>query len=457
MSLNHQCPGLINSISFYDNGSNFNNFAPLRVAVLKGCHLTLVDYFNIIMKAMKRPFVMTYCNAYHGSDNSIWNELLYNRSEFSLYFMEYNFPWYTNHQLSPTFYFANAVTILSGKILANNGNSFTILNSFSLELWLLLCALFVVIAICHEFLNKKYSKWISLLIDVLGEFSKLWAVFINQSNQFGNICCVKHLILNSVTVISIFIITLFFTSEILSNLLFHPLVKIDTLDDLVKFVTQHQDVKLISDNVTSSWSSIRNWKGERAQFIFSKMNSVKIYQFDYKQVYHGKSIILSFDSNFERMLKSHRDLSFHMSADRLFGLYYGIIYSKYIDIKTKRFIDSIMTSLFESGIYNFVEERKGSKRLNIVEDDPPQTISLSYFKKIVFIYMYNIIILLIILVVEILLFLLTCKNIRSQFKHSKVSRRECSQVILLSKNFGKYYSSSSINLHTSFCNQKIAK
>ena len=234
------------------------------------------------------------------------------------------------------------------------------------------------------------------------------------------------------TVISIFIITLFFTSEILSNLLFHPLVKIDTLDDLVDYLKQHQDVKLISDNVTSTWYILPNVK--HAKYIFTRMTSAKMTQFDYKPVYHGKSIIISFDSIFEQMLKFNRDLSFHMSADRLFSLSYGIIYSKHIDLKTKRFIDSMMSSFFESGIYNFVEERKDSKHLDIQEDDPPQTISLSYFKKVINIYAYNAIILIFSLIVEILLFLYKFKKISSHLKHSRV---ESSQLILLTKYFGK--------------------
>ena len=346
--------------------------------------------------------------------------------------MEVNHNWYQNIQYSPTFFFGNAITILTGKILANNGNGFSILSSFSLHLWSIFFAILILIAIFNNILHHKYSKWTLYLAGVVGHFMKLWAVFINQSNQFGNICCVKHLILNSVTVISIFNITLFFTSEILSNLLFHPLVKIDTLDDLVDYLKQHQGVKLISDNVTSTWYILPNVK--HAKYIFTRMTSAKMTQFDYKPVYHGKSIIISFDSTFEQMLKFNRDISFHMSADRLFSLSYGIIYSKHIDSKTKRFIDSMMSSFFESGIYNFVEERKDSKHLDIEEDDPPQTISLSYFKKVINIYAYNAIILIFSLIIEILLFLYKFKKISSHLKHSRV---ESSQLILLTKYFGK--------------------
>ena len=56
MSLNNKCPGLIYNSS-YDNSDE----EPLRVTVLAGCHVTMVEQFNIIMQLMKRPFVITFC------------------------------------------------------------------------------------------------------------------------------------------------------------------------------------------------------------------------------------------------------------------------------------------------------------------------------------------------------------------------------------------------------------
>ena len=83
------------------------------------------------------------------------------------------------------------------------------------------------------------------MLKVLGDILRLWILFINVSVEFGNICSIKKLILNSVIVISIFQMSMFFNSEILSNLLIQPLVIIDTLDDLVQFSKQNRDVKNI--------------------------------------------------------------------------------------------------------------------------------------------------------------------------------------------------------------------
>ena len=401
MSSNQQCAGLINSSYVFDN------IAPLRVAILKGCSFTKIEYFNEIIKRLKIPFIITYCGSYGEEVNGKWTgivgQLVDNRSDFSANVFPFNDRYYQYIQYSPSFNFGNAITILSGKILANNENGFSILlRSYSLDIWLLLSSMFIVIALCNRILHKECSKWTFYLMGIVGHFMKLWAVFINQSNQqFANICCVKHLILNSVTIITIFLMTLFFNSEILSNLLFRPLVKIDTLNDLVEFVRQHDDVKLITDKLATPWLILKNWHDDRAQFILPKMTNTPLAKFDYNRVYHGESILISFDNTFERMLKFNRQLSFHMSADRLFGYQYGFVYSKYIDIKIKIFIDFIMSSLFETGIYHYNEDKKRGKRLKIDEKDPPQTISISYFKKIIITYLYGVILLIFNLIIEI--------------------------------------------------------
>ena len=401
MALKNRCPGLIYNSS-YDNG----DIEPLRVAVLDGCRLTQVDDFNIIMNTIKRSFVITYCDNYGEKVNGEWNgimgELVNNRSDFSPNPFNINHDSYQILQYSPTFFYGNAITILSGKILANNGNGLSILSSFSLKLWLILFAVFVVIATCNRIFHKEYSMWTWYLLGVVGQFMKLWAVFINQSNQFGNICCVKHLILNSVTLISIFVMTLFFSSEILTNLLIQPLIKIDTMDDLVKFVTLHKDVKLISDNKTSSYRIMRGWEDERAKFILPRITSVPFNKFDYKQVYHGKSIVILFDSILGGILRINQHLNFHLSADRLFGRSYALLFSKFIDTKTKILIDSIIFSLFESGIHEFLYYRRNSIKLDVKEDDPEQTISMSYFKNVMIIYIYCSISLIFIFILELI-------------------------------------------------------
>ena len=161
-------------------------------------------------------------------------------------------------QYSPTFFAGNPITILSGRILANSGNRTLLISTFSLEIWISFVCSATLIAIWNSIQHKEYSKWTFDLVDIVDHIFKLLVVSINQSNQFGNICCVKHLIVNSITIIALFIVSLFFNSEILSRILFRPLVEIGTMDDLVDDVKLHQDVNLISDKLTSTWSIMQD-------------------------------------------------------------------------------------------------------------------------------------------------------------------------------------------------------
>ena len=69
MSLIQKCPGLINSTFHGD-------IAPLRVAVFDGCYFTSVGFFNILLKAMKTSFILTYCDSYGVNTNGTWTGII---------------------------------------------------------------------------------------------------------------------------------------------------------------------------------------------------------------------------------------------------------------------------------------------------------------------------------------------------------------------------------------------
>ena len=150
---------------------------------------------------------------------------------------------------------------------------------------------------------------------------------------------------------------------------------------------------------------MHTWDDERAKFISKRMVNEQVKKFDYNQVYHGKSILISFDTNFRRILKANPDLGFHMSAERMYGNQFGCLYSKFIDVKTKRFIDVMISSLFESGIHPFLENRKYSKRLHVEDDEPFEAFSFYHFKKVIHIYCYILFALPCIFIVEFLVYL----------------------------------------------------
>ena len=149
MSSNNRCPGLINSSNVYEYDK-----APLRVAVVDGCHFTFVYYLNMISEALNRPLIVTYCDGYGKPINNQWTgvlgELTNNRSDFSLSVAPIIYAWYHLIDYTPTISYGNALTIFTGKLLANNGDMFAIFNSFSSDIWLIFSVMLVISSICKN-------------------------------------------------------------------------------------------------------------------------------------------------------------------------------------------------------------------------------------------------------------------------------------------------------------------
>ena len=171
-----------------------------------------------------------------------------------------------------------------------------------------------------------------------------------DSKKYSRFCCSKHLILNSTILISIFLMMLFFNSEILSNIVYNPLLNIDSIDDLAQFISTNPDVSLISDNSTFSWNLMKTWKVDQVQILFRKMQAVFASDFDYQRVYRGKTIIISLDNILARIVNGYPSLKFHLSNDRHFGSQFALIYSKHLNIDSKKIIDSKIRSVVESGL-----------------------------------------------------------------------------------------------------------
>lgn len=389
------CPGLNLSKNVT------NNLPPLRVAFSKVCTFFRPKIFKILIDKLKMPYIVKQYDSYGTKMNGQWTgiigELVANRSDFTPSVAALNYDRYQAMEFSPTIGYRNSFSILSGRLFANNENGLTVFTSFTMELWITIVLTFVIIAIIDVILqsNNNFLKIISI-------FSKLLFVFINQSSQFSIICCYKHLFLRSIVIISIFMISIFFSSEILSKLVFQPQIIIDTLDDLVHFIEVNPDVEIVSDNASYTWKNLIQWNDNRAKFLLGKLKHIPVTRFDYKQVYRGKTIIICFDTTFENIIKDNPHLKFHLSSERLFGNKYGVTYTKSIHPSIKSVIDITFRALFESGIHNYNDERQFSKILYFVEEDLPTVIKLSYFGNIISFYIYQDIGLILVLLVEIL-------------------------------------------------------
>ena len=174
--------------------------------------------------------------------------------------------------------------------------------------------------------------------------------------------------MNTSTLISITLMTLFFNTQLSSNLIHHPILHINSIDDLVQFIFKYPNVKLVSDNRISSWQLIWNWKGQQGEMIKKRLTNVALYKINYSDVYNGQTIIIGPDVAFQDMINVNSHLKFHLSRDRHYGTQLGLLYSKSIDKDLKYKLDLICVALFESGLMNSYKEiRAKIERINIVD------------------------------------------------------------------------------------------
>ena len=367
----------------------------IRFALRKDCKLLPIDVLFSVIKSLNMPYILTFHDKYGLEIDGKWTDLIgevvNNRSDIGATFSVITDKRHKVIDFSPPLGYGSPVTILSGKIYASNGNQFNILDCFSTELWIAFGLSLIIVAIFEEILHfqTKYS-FLTIIMKIFKNNCTFMMRFLNQNpKSLSRICCTSHLLLYSSTLLSIFLMTLFFNSDLLSNILYNPLLNIDSFDDLAQFLSTHPDVLLISDNATFTWKLMKVWPDQQVQDLFGKMRSVPKNEWDFEQVYRGKSIIIAFDDEMEFMMNKNRFLKFHISNDRHFVTQYGFIYSKRLNSKFRKIIDSTIRSLYETGLQMLWLLKMNSKKVNISDIEVSnQSISMDYFKRLLRIFQY---------------------------------------------------------------------
>ena len=399
------CPGLKN-FSF-----NQINQPSIRIAMYHDCKVTSNLILNSVISGLKRPFTITYHDKFLSGSEGNWTgihgDLIHNRSDISANFNSINLFRFRMMKFSPLLGYSNRISILSGKISDNSFKSFNVFESFSLEFWTFTGLLLIVVAIINDILHLNIYP---SLVRILSNYFSLIMKFLNQPQKyFTIICCIKHLVMNTTTLISITLMTLFFNTQLSSNLIHHPILIIDSIDDLTQFISQHPQVRLISDNRLTSWPIIMNLKGPQGEIIKRRLTNVATHDYDYSDVYNGQTMIIGPDIIFQDMMKVNSHLKFHISRERHYGTKLGLLYSKSIDkdlnkdLKYK--LDLICMSLFESGMINSYKEIITKvKRLSMVDfDHPDESISINFIVGRIRFFILCFIFIILFLIIEIIL------------------------------------------------------
>ena len=353
------CPGLINSS--YDV-----NLRPVRISVLSDCNLFSPLILNSVINAIKRPYRLSLHNNIISGSRGQWSgvlgDLIYNRSDICGDFHSIN---YDRHRLmdnSPILGYSYAITIFSGKIYDHSPNVFHVFDRFSFELWTIYAIMLLLVAIVSEVIDKNSILAIASILKMFDNYFALMMQFLSQPQKyFKRICCTKHYVMNSATLIAITLMTIFFNTKFSSDLIHNPLLRIDSTDDLAQFISQHSDVKIIADGRSTSWNLFMEWQNQETEIIKKRLMNVPVHKFNYEDVFNGKTLIIGHEVIFNIIINVNPELNFHISNDRQYGLQFGLLYSKSIDKDLKQLIDAVCMALFESGLQKAY--RPPSKRL----------------------------------------------------------------------------------------------
>ena len=342
---------------------------------------------NSVLNTLKRPYRLTFhepiVSESSGQWSGVFGDLIHNRSDICGDHHTIN---YERHQLmdnSPILFYSNAISILSGKIYDHSYKGFNVFDSFSVELWAIYGSLLLLVAIVTEWLRLDSLFLLTSLLKVGDNYFALLMQLLSQPQKyFRRICCIKHMTMKTTTLVSITMMTIFFKSKISSDLINKPLLHIDSIDDLAQYILKYPDVEIISDSRSSPWYLFMEWRGHQAEVIKKKLKNVPRHEYNYEDVYNGKTLIIGHDYIFQRVLDVNPQLKFHISRDRHYGSQLGLLYSKTIDKDLKYKVDSVCRALFEGGIItSFIASRKLSPVLNIKEfDNLYESISIDCFK-----------------------------------------------------------------------------
>ena len=183
------CPGYKNFS--YEQG----DLPPVRIALINDCPLISTLVLNSIISSLKRPYVLSFHKTYgtivDGKWTGMYKDLIDNRSDICANYNSITYEKFRSMYSSRILDYSNTISILSGKIYANTGNSFSLFSSFSTDLWIIFVLSLIIVSMINTLLHllSDTTSLISLLIQVFENLFNLVIYFFSQSlrNFFQNL------------------------------------------------------------------------------------------------------------------------------------------------------------------------------------------------------------------------------------------------------------------------------
>ena len=342
-----------------------------------------VNIVNAVTHVINSSISFDYIGKIGRLVNGIWDgaigQVVNNKSDIAIgkFTATYERSQWT--QSSSMMGYGSPIAILSGKIPKHSlQNEFQVFDTFSSNVWLMLFLSVLIVGLINYFVHN--SKWkFNFILSSMIQIYK--SALVQHVKQFGRVCCSKHIILIGMSLLSFNILIQYFRSLILTNLLNDPLIKIDSIDDLVNLLksTKH-NISLVSSKSILTWSLLENSKDEKFKMIFNKLQDSPITLND---LINGKGIMINYGEFLDIVVNLLNHPNLHVSRQQYFGSAFVILYSKSFEKALKDKIDSVIIILFESGLFNFWNSIVAFRRLNWNEIEDRHTITLENIRGLI--------------------------------------------------------------------------
>ena len=349
---------------------------PLRIVVRSDVRPPMkcienIILLNAVITGLKVPILLDFEQTYGRRVGDQWTgavgNLFNNVSDVAIGQFAATSERFQTVRMSNTLWFGNTISILSGRLCEHSPNTdFQVFKTFSLSVWLSLLMSIVVVGATHRFLGEENYCNIGdqLVNDILMSFKML---FSQNCLQLNSPCTLKNIFLLGISLHAFHWLMQWFRTFMLSNLLFEPIIQIDSIDDLhnvVKlFHSQDHNFTVVAYKEHLAWHLLETSKENNFRNVFKLLTNDK--QFGYQQIYEGKRVAIGFSGIFEYVIKANHHLHFHLSRELYFMSNIVSLYSKSLSPSLRRKVDHVISCVYESGLQDIWLSLQYKSPLNV--------------------------------------------------------------------------------------------
>ena len=195
-----------------------------------------INLLNAVITALKVPILLDFERTYGRRVGDQWtgavDKVVNNMSDIAIGQFGATSERFQSVRISTTLWFGSSISIFSGRLWDHSENTdFHLFKTFSSGVWLSLLISIVLVGVTHRFLSEE-NYW-NVLDDILLSFKML---FSQTCRQLNSPYTLKKVFLLGINLHGFHWLMQWFQTFMLANLLFEPIIQIDSIDDLLNVV-----------------------------------------------------------------------------------------------------------------------------------------------------------------------------------------------------------------------------